>query len=355
MLQAEGANQGARRNPHRKRPTTSKGHNSQTTPRGRWSNNRTTSRTWTGWRAFPDSSTILAALPRLGNRISSQLAPLYRICTLPPPSPTAPQLLVSVRSEAEASVACAGGCDILDVKEPSRGSLGMAPLGVLAEIADRLATRSQAPPLSIALGELAEWPDDRPLPELPPGIHFVKVGVAGLTREEVADRLSRLQLRFLRMQASPSHSDTAAPPQWILATYADFQAARSPSPGDLWDIAQVQNCVGVLIDTWGKQGPGLTGCLTEDQLHTLRAGARERGLTLALAGRLTLADIPLLRRVGPDIVGIRSAACVEGNRAGALCAGALERFRTSLGAPLAPPVPGRPAGREALPLSVVTP
>jgi len=274
---------------------------------------------------------------------------------LPPPAPTAPFLLVSVRSEAEAVVACAGGCDILDVKEPSRGSLGMAPVEVLAQISARLAPMPQAPPLSIALGELGEWPDDRPLPELPPGIRFLKVGVAGLTRPEVADRLARLQRRFAPTAAIQAPHGTHAAPQWILATYADFPAAGSPFPGDLWELAQTRGCVGVLIDTWGKQGPGLTGWLTEDQLHTLRAGARDLGLTLALAGRLTLADIPLLRRVGPEIVGIRSAACVEGNRTGALCAGAMERFRTSLTAPPTSPDPMRPAVREALPLTAVIP
>ena len=231
----------------------------------------------------------------------------------------------------------------------------MAPVDVLSQISARLVATPQAPPLSIALGELAEWLDDRPLPTLPPRIAFLKVGVAGLTRDEVAGRLARLQERFVQSQAVPPMAGRHEAPRWILATYADFQAAHSPFPGDLWDIAHARGCTGVLIDTWGKQGPGLTGCLTEDQLHTLRAGAHERGLTLALAGRLTLTDIPLLRRVGPEIVGIRSAACVDGHRTGTLCAGAMERFRTSLRAPFAPPEPVRTAGREPLPLTAVIP
>ena len=39
---------------------------------------------------------------------------------------SSPQLLVSVRSAGEAVDALAGGCQILDVKDPSRGSLGRA-------------------------------------------------------------------------------------------------------------------------------------------------------------------------------------------------------------------------------------
>ena len=46
-----------------------------------------------------------------------------------------PSLLVSVRNLAEARAAIEGGCDRLDVKEPSRGPLGKADASVIAEIA----------------------------------------------------------------------------------------------------------------------------------------------------------------------------------------------------------------------------
>ncbi len=36
------------------------------------------------------------------------------------------RLLVSVRSAAEAEIALSAGADLIDVKEPSRGSLGAA-------------------------------------------------------------------------------------------------------------------------------------------------------------------------------------------------------------------------------------
>ena len=45
-----------------------------------------------------------------------------------------PKLLVSVRSLGEALTALQGGCDWLDVKEPSAGSLGAASLSTLQEI-----------------------------------------------------------------------------------------------------------------------------------------------------------------------------------------------------------------------------
>ena len=80
-----------------------------------------------------------------------------------------PRLLVSVRSPEEAAAAMAGGANIIDVKEPTRGSLGMAGVDVIEAIADqmesfqktqkRLLPKDRSPdpiPLSVALGEVIE-------------------------------------------------------------------------------------------------------------------------------------------------------------------------------------------------------
>src|SRR5262245_26134710 len=65
-----------------------------------------------------------------------------------------PQLLVSVRDVAEARAALTGGADIIDIKEPRRGPLGMAKPAVMAEIVAGVGGRA---PVSAALGELHEW------------------------------------------------------------------------------------------------------------------------------------------------------------------------------------------------------
>ena len=53
--------------------------------------------------------------------------------------PGIPRLLVSVRNAEEALMAVRGGADIIDVKEPSKGSLGRASVENLQAIADVLA------------------------------------------------------------------------------------------------------------------------------------------------------------------------------------------------------------------------
>src|SRR5262249_22620047 len=72
-----------------------------------------------------------------------------------------PSLLVSVRSKLEALRAIDGGAQIIDIKEPSKGSLGMANINVINDIAsmDQFVSDSLAVPnpLSVALGELSKW------------------------------------------------------------------------------------------------------------------------------------------------------------------------------------------------------
>jgi len=72
-----------------------------------------------------------------------------------------PKLLVSVRDAAEARAALVGGADLIDVKEPSRGSLGRAEADTIAAVAHAVGGRT---PVSAALGELRDWADE-PLPE----------------------------------------------------------------------------------------------------------------------------------------------------------------------------------------------
>ena len=83
------------------------------------------------------------------------------------------RLLVSVRDAQEAEIALASGVDLIDVKEPSRGSLGAADAATLAAIARCVDGRA---PLSAALGELFEA---RSTATLPAAFRFAKFGLAG--------------------------------------------------------------------------------------------------------------------------------------------------------------------------------
>ena len=69
-----------------------------------------------------------------------------------------PRLLISVRDLDEAQAALHGGCDILDIKEPHRGSLGMAPLDTIQQIVAYARREYPSVPITAALGEALDYP-----------------------------------------------------------------------------------------------------------------------------------------------------------------------------------------------------
>ncbi len=229
-------------------------------------------------------------------------------------SPWQRGLLVSVRTAAEARAAVTGGAAIIDVKEPSRGPLGLASPRLTAEILAAVAGRI---PVTLACGELGEGVESiavhlrevcRLLPANIPAPVAVKAGPAGLVAEYWANAFRRLAAAL---------PDGVEP---VAVAYADHEHARSPAPGAILVAAPAAGAATVLIDTCDKAGPGLFGLVSAEEVGRWVAEARRLGLRLAVAGRLTADDVELAVRLGGDVVGVRSAACI-GGRDGRIDAG----------------------------------
>lgn len=243
---------------------------------------------------------------------------------LPPP----PRLLVSVRSADEVEAAVRGGCDILDVKEPRHGPLGMADSRVLHDIARRLEELATHIPLSAALGEARDWTRENPAAELPESVSIVKAGCAGLTALELKTQLAMVRDRLALHRLTPRHHSRSL--QWVAVAYADWQAARAPTPESILEIARQLEFSGLLIDTFSKGSLGLFDCLPFERLQAIRQAAARSNLWLALAGRLDLASVEPLRLLAPQIIGIRSAACENGRRDGPVSRERVARFREAI-------------------------
>jgi uncharacterized protein (UPF0264 family) len=202
-----------------------------------------------------------------------------------------------VRSAAEAKIALAGSADLIDVKEPRRGPLGPADPQVWAEI--RNAVRGRRP-LSVALGGLL---DDQieSLASQCAGYQFAKIGLAGC--HEKAGWLARWKRAI---QSLPP--GTVAVP----VAYADWQAARAPSPRVAVALAQWTPARLALLDTYDKSTGSLLNHVALAYLTELSDEARESGAELVLAGSLTAATIEILRSLRPRYFGVRGAACNGG-------------------------------------------
>ena len=211
------------------------------------------------------------------------------------------RLLVSVRNVFEARAALAGGADIIDAKEPRNGPLGVVSSDELLRIT---AAVGSAAPVSAALGDLCEGnvPDRATVARMA-GVAFVKAGFAGMRGRQ---RLEQDVLRLAR---------AAHPSAVVLVAYADFDIADAPPPAEILGLAAHVKAAGILLDTYGKDGAGLTSLMHACTLTTFVSRAKVAGSFVALAGQLTLEDIETVHDVGADVIGLRGAAC-DGGRDG---------------------------------------
>ncbi|QDT15578.1 (5-formylfuran-3-yl)methyl phosphate synthase [Alienimonas californiensis] len=226
---------------------------------------------------------------------------------------------MSVRDAAEARAALAGGADVIDVKEPARGSLGRADEAVWAEVAALCGETgdSSRAAVSVALGEAAERPSLLQTPLIPPGVRWAKLGLSGLLPADAPPGRTPqwawdwLDARF-QYEAIAAEGRTF---QWVAVAYADHAACGAPAPEAVLEEAVAAGCVALLVDTFHKDGRGLFAHLPDERLTTLGEQARRRGLTFALAGSLALEDLPRALGCGAEIVAVRGAAC-DGDRTG---------------------------------------
>ncbi len=245
-------------------------------------------------------------------------------------------LLVSVRDAAEAAAALAGGAALIDVKDPTAGSLGAATAAAVAGVA---ATVRGSVPWTVAAGELrdeiaAPGTIERWLGTIAAGVGgsvgggpaAVKVGLAGLAQ-------TAWQPAFRDLMAG-----LPATTARVAVAYADWERVEAPHPLEI--VEQAQGSSGVLlnqgssgvllIDTADKSGPALLEACSEADLEAWVAAARSAGLAVALAGRLRLEAIPRLARLRPDVVALRSAVC-SNNRFGPVDVALVRRAAAAVG------------------------
>jgi (5-formylfuran-3-yl)methyl phosphate synthase len=230
------------------------------------------------------------------------------------------RLLVSVTEADEARVAVEAGVDIVDVKNPAEGSLGAASPGVIERV------RAVVPPerpVSAAIGDLPDLPGTAALAALGAaraGAAYVKVGLWGTSTTDAA-------VAVLRAVRDAIDGEAAV----IAAAYAD--AERVPHgplpPGAVVAAARRGGAGGCLLDTAIKDGRGLFEWLTPEALAALVEEAHAAGLEMALAGALRAEDLSVVRSIGADIAGVRSAACRDGRRTAPLDAARIGRLRAA--------------------------
>jgi uncharacterized protein (UPF0264 family) len=206
------------------------------------------------------------------------------------------QLLVSPSSIEEARHAVAA--DIIDVKKPSEGSLGANFPWVIKEI------KSFAhKPLSAAIGDFTYKPGGASLAAYGAacaGADYIKIGLAfdGVmrARDMIAVVVKAVKDEFPEKKVA-------------IAAYSDYQRMGTISPYEMAPIAAELGADVAMVDTGIKDGRSTFEFMNEADLASFTAKNTALGLKTALAGSLRFEDITTLKRINPDIIGVRGMVC----------------------------------------------
>ncbi|MEZ6054434.1 MAG: (5-formylfuran-3-yl)methyl phosphate synthase [Planctomycetaceae bacterium] len=216
------------------------------------------------------------------------------------------KLLVSVRDVEEAVDALAGGAEIIDVKEPTRGSLGRANEQTLSIIAQALTCDPSKTVMSAALGEVCDSSHADGY-RVPDEVRFAKLGLSRLAGDSRwIERWDEVRKAYERVRGKTL--------DWVAVIYADDVAAQSPSGDEIIASAAETGCVGVLVDTWSKREGTLLDLAPVSKLVEWTERVHENGMFFAVAGRLSQNDLSRLCDVDADLIAVRSAVCQGQNR-----------------------------------------
>ena len=215
-------------------------------------------------------------------------------------------LLISPINHEEAIESIEGGADIVDVKNPKEGSLGANFPWVIKDIRE-LTPEDKL--VSATVGDVPYKPGTVSLAAmgaLVSGADYIKVGLYGPKDYDEGLEVMKNVVKSVK--------DIKPDAIVVAAGYADAHRVGAVSP---WDIPKIDRDAGAdlaMLDTAVKDGKTLFDYLDIDDLQKFTDEGHEYGLKVALAGSVKKDQLKPLNDIGCDVVGLRGAACVGGDR-----------------------------------------
>lgn len=214
---------------------------------------------------------------------------------------------------------------ILDVKEPSTGSLGHVSYSTAEEIACALEKSDAQMELSIALGEVIDgpvWPDisEHNRTNCLKRFGYAKAGLAGLASNSESSSWQKKAVNFFASLPNTVNR--------VAVAYVDEEIACSPRVEDIVHSAPSLGCSHLLFDTHSKGQGGLFDFYSPQRLRELISLAKAdptNELIVVVAGSLSAADLTMALSLQPDFIAVRGAVCGE-TREDSICAEKLTHF-----------------------------
>ena len=215
-------------------------------------------------------------------------------------------LLISPINHEEALESIKCGADIVDVKNPKEGSLGANFPWVIRDIRE---ITPEDKLVSATLGDVPYKPGTVSLAAMGAhvsGADYIKVGLYGTKDYDEAVEVMENVAKTIK----DVDNDTIV----VAAGYADAHRVGAVDPMEIPKVAKDAGCDLAMLDTAVKDGHTLFDYLSIEDLEKFVNEAHSYGLKTALAGSVKKEQLKPLNDIGCDVVGIRGAACVGGDR-----------------------------------------
>ena len=215
------------------------------------------------------------------------------------------RLLISPKSLEEAKVVVQHKyVDYIDCKNPIEGSLGANFPWIIKKMKS-LIPQNSSQLLSATIGDFPNLPGSASLAALGAAVSGADVIKIGLKESTTEDDCIYLMKKVVK--AVKSYNENI---KIVVAGYADrIRMNSSPDFLLLPNIAAKSGADIVMLDTFIKDGKGLFDFLSVDQLKLFKNKAKKLNLEVALAGYLMKDSLPMVKKIMPDIIGVRSIVC----------------------------------------------
>lgn len=214
----------------------------------------------------------------------------------------------------EVKIAIQGTPDIIDIKNPKEGSLGANFPWIIKQTREYIDNYNKNSnfkiELSAVIGDFPNLPGTASLAALGAavsGANYVKIGLMGPKNKEDAVKLAKSVVKSVK-----EYNKSV---QIVIAGYADqYLLNTSIDPLLIPEITSESEADIAMIDTAIKNGNSLFDHLSMDKLDKFIAKSRNLNVKTALAGSLKFKDLPSIKKLEPDIIGVRTMVCENFDR-----------------------------------------
>lgn len=214
------------------------------------------------------------------------------------------KLLISPQNVAEAKIVVENGVNYIDCKNPTEGSLGANFPWIIREM-KKLIPNHNTQFLSATIGDFPNLPGSASLAALGAvvsGADIIKVGLKGPKNEDQGIFLMKNVVKAVKTYKPET--------KVVVAGYADRSVfGSSPNYLSIPTIASESGSDIAMLDTYIKNGKGLFDFLNVEQLMKFKEKAKDYNIDVALAGNIRIKDLNVIKKISPDILGVRSVVC----------------------------------------------